>query len=63
MSGQQTGYRRVGTVLQNTKGQLYGIESGNVFGGRCSGKEAGSPQRQAWLEYVRDGNTLPVVTA
>lgn len=56
--GQRVGYVRVSTLDQKTDRQLEGMSLGKVFVDKASGKDAGRPQLQAALEYVREGDTL-----
>ena len=58
MPGQNIGYTRVSTIIQNTERQLYGIQLDKVFEDKLSGKDTKRPQLQACLEYCRQGDTL-----
>jgi DNA invertase Pin-like site-specific DNA recombinase len=60
MSGQQVGYIRVSTVLQNTARQLDGVALDKVFEDRASGKNTDRPQLAACLSHLREGDTLHV---
>ena len=58
--GQQVGYCRVSTLIQNTARQLDGVALDRVFEDKQSGKDADRPQLQACLAHLRDGDTLHV---
>jgi len=60
MSGQQVGYLRVSTVIQNTARQLEGVALDKVFEDRASGKNTDRPQLAACLSHLREGDTLHV---
>lgn len=60
MSGQQIGYVRVSTTVQNTDRQLEGVELDRVFTDKVSGKSADRPQLKAMLAHIRDGDTVHV---
>lgn len=60
MSGQQVGYVRVSTVVQNTARQLDGVKLDKVFEDKQSGKDTDRPQLQACMSHLRDGDTLHV---
>jgi len=60
MQGQQVGYIRVSSVLQNTDRQLYDIELDEVFEEKVSAKDTKRPQLQACLKHLRKGDTLHV---
>ena len=60
MSGQQVGYIRVSTLLQNTARQLDGVKLDRIFEDKASGKDADRPQLTECLKFVRDGDTLHV---
>jgi DNA invertase Pin-like site-specific DNA recombinase len=60
MSGQQVGYLRVSTVIQNTSRQLEGVALDKVFEDRASGKNTDRPQLAACLSHLREGDTLHV---
>jgi len=60
MKGQNVGYIRVSSVLQNTDRQLEGIELDEVFTEKVSAKDAKRPQLQACLKHTRKGDTLHV---
>lgn len=60
MSGQQVGYLRVSTLVQNTARQLDGVKLDRVFEDKQSGKDADRPQLQACISHLRDGDTLHV---
>ena len=58
--GQQVGYIRVSSLLQNTDRQLDGIELDEVFTEKLSAKDAKRPKLQACLKHLRKGDTLHV---
>ena len=60
MTGQQVGYLRVSTLLQNTARQLDGVALHKVFEDKASGKNVDRPQLTACLAHLRDGDTLNV---
>jgi DNA invertase Pin-like site-specific DNA recombinase len=60
MSGQNVGYVRVSTIVQNTARQLDGILLDRTFEDKASGKDTKRPQLQACLKHLREGDTLHV---
>ena len=60
MAGQNVGYVRVSTLLQNTARQLDGIVLDKVFEDKASGKDVDRPQLTACLAHLREGDTLNV---
>lgn len=60
MVGQNVGYVRVSTLLQNTARQLDGVPLHKVFEDRASGKDTTRPQLTACLAHLREGDTLHV---
>lgn len=60
MNGQQVGYIRVSSLLQNTERQLDGIPLDTVFEDKVSGKDTNRPELQACLKHCRKGDTLHV---
>lgn len=60
MSGQNVGYIRVSTVIQNTARQLDVLALDKVFEDRASGKNTDRPQLTACLSHLREGDTLHV---
>ena len=60
MRGQQVGYLRVSTLIQNTARQLDGVALHKVFEDKASGKNVDRPQLTACLAHLRDGDTLHV---
>ena len=60
MTGQQVGYLRVSTLLQNTARQLDGVLLDKVFEDKASGKNTDRPKLDACLAHLRDGDTLHV---
>lgn len=60
MSGQNVGYLRVSTLVQNTARQLEGITLDTVFEDKASGKDTARPQLEACLKHLRKGDTLHI---
>jgi len=60
MTGQQVGYLRVSTLIQNTVRQLDGVHLHKTFEDKASGKNVDRPQLTACLTHLRDGDTLHV---
>ena len=60
MSGQQVGYVRVSTLIQNTSCQLDVVALHKVFEDKASGKNVDRPQLTACLAHLRDSDTLNV---
>lgn len=60
MTGQNVGYVRVSTLLQNTSRQLDGVALHKVFEDHASGKDTARPQLTACLAHLREGDTLHV---
>lgn len=60
MAGQNVGYIRVSTILQNTARQLDGVVLDKVFEDKASGKNTNRPQLAACLAHLREGDTLHV---
>jgi DNA invertase Pin-like site-specific DNA recombinase len=58
--GQNVGYVRVSTVIQNTARQLDGVALDKVFEDKASGKNTDRPQLAACMSHLRDGDTLHV---
>ena len=58
MAGQNVGYIRVSTILQNTARQLDGVVLDKVFEDKASGKNTNRPQLAACLAHLREGDTL-----
>jgi len=58
--GQEVGYIRVSSMLQNTARQLDGVLLDKVFEDRASGKDTQRPQLDACLAHLREGDTLHV---
>ena len=57
-TGQQVGYIRVSSALQNTARQLDGVALDRVFEDRASGKDANRPELYACMKHLREGDTL-----
>lgn len=60
MTGQNVGYVRVSTLIQNAARQLDGISLHKVFEEKASGKNTDRPQLKACLAHLREGDTLHV---
>jgi DNA invertase Pin-like site-specific DNA recombinase len=60
MKGQQIGYIRVSSVLQNTDRQLDGAELDRIFTDRLSGKDTKRPELEEMLKFARHGDTVVV---
>jgi len=60
MTGQQVGYIRVSTVMQNTARQLDGVALDKVFEDKASGKDTKRPELGACLNHLREGDTLHI---
>lgn len=60
MSGQNVGYLRVSTLVQNTARQLEGIALDITFEDKASGKDTARPQLEACLKHLRKGDTLHI---
>lgn len=60
MTGQNVGYVRVSTLLQNTSRQLDGVSLHKIFEDKASGKNVDRPQLTACLAHLREGDTLHV---
>ena len=60
MAGQNVGYIRVSTLLQNTSRQLDSVLLDKVFEDKASGKNTDRPKLEACLAHLRDGDTLHV---
>ena len=58
--GQEVGYVRVSSLLQNTARQLDGVQLDKVFEDRASGKDTQRPQLEACLTHLREGDILHV---
>ncbi len=60
MSGQNVGYLRVSTQVQNTARQLEGVALDITFEDKASGKDTSRPQLEACLKHLRKGDTLHI---
>jgi DNA invertase Pin-like site-specific DNA recombinase len=60
MTGQNVGYIRVSTLIQNTSRQLDGVSLHKTFEDKLSGKNIDRPQLTACLAHLREGDTLYV---
>ena len=58
--GQQIGYVRVSTLLQNTARQLDGVAVDRTFVDKASGKDVDRPALIECMKYLREGDTLHV---
>lgn len=57
-SGQNVGYIRVSTIMQNTARQLDGVVLDKVFEDKVSGKDTNRPQLEACLNHLREYDCL-----
>ena len=60
ITGQNVGYVRVSTTVQNTARQLDCVQLDKVFEDKASGKNTDRPQLAACLSHLREGDTLHV---
>jgi DNA invertase Pin-like site-specific DNA recombinase len=60
LNGQNVGYLRVSTALQNPERQLDGINLDITFTDHCSGSDRNRPELVACLKHLRVGDTLHV---
>ncbi|MDG3089146.1 recombinase family protein [Vibrio hannami] len=60
MKGQNVGYIRVSTLIQNTERQLDGVELDTVFEEKCSAKTIDRPELEACKKHCRQGDTLHI---
>lgn len=60
--GQIVGYVRVSTADQNADRQLEQMKVDRIFTDYVSGKDLDRPALKAMLDYVRDGDTIVVVS-
>lgn len=60
VKGQNIGYARVSTLLQNENRQLEGINLDHVFTDKVSGKDKDRPELKRCMEHLRAGDTLHV---
>lgn len=60
MKGQNVGYVRVSTVIQNTARQLDCVTLDKVFEDKASGRNTDRPQLTACLAHLREGDSLHV---
>lgn len=58
--GEQLGYIRVSTAVQNTERQLAEMVLDRIFEDKLSGKDTNRPQLQELLQYARKGDTVHV---
>jgi DNA invertase Pin-like site-specific DNA recombinase len=59
-NGQQVGYKRVSTQLQDTTRQLEGETLDRVFEDKISGKDTNRPQLLEMIQFVREGDTVMI---
>jgi DNA invertase Pin-like site-specific DNA recombinase len=57
MPGQNVGYIRVSSLLQNTACQLDGVPLDQVFEDQASGRDTARPELIACLRHLRAGPT------
>jgi len=60
VKGQDIGYVRVSTLLQNGNRQLEGVTLDHVFTDKISGKDKDRPELKRCLDHIRAGDTLHV---
>jgi len=60
INGQQVGYIRVSSLLQNESRQLEGIELDITFTDKISGRDKERPELTNCLNHLRQGDTLHV---
>ena len=60
MTGQNVGYIRVSTLIQNSARQLDGISLHKIFEDKASGKNVDRSQLTACLSHLREGDILHV---
>ena len=60
MRGQQVGYIRVSSILQNTDRQLVDVELDKVFTDKVSGKDVKRKGLQDCLNHLREDDTLHI---
>lgn len=60
MAGQQVGYIRVSTLVQNTERQLDGVHLDETFTEKCSAKDMNRPIWEQCIKHLRKGDTLHV---
>ena len=60
VKGQEVGYVRVSTLLQNENRQLEGLKLDHVFTDKMSGKDRNRPELKRCMDHVRAGDTLHV---
>ena len=60
VKGQDIGYVRVSTLLQNEARQLEGMNLDHVFTDKISGKDRNRPELKRCLDHLRAGDTLHV---
>ena len=60
MAGQDVGYLRVSTLLQNTARQLDGVKLDRIFEDYATGSNTDRPQLKACLAHLREGDVLHV---
>ena len=59
-NGQNIGYVRVSTIIQNTARQLEGMALDRVFEEKASAKDTKRPELQECMNYARQGDTVHV---
>jgi DNA invertase Pin-like site-specific DNA recombinase len=58
--GQDIGYIRVSSLLQNEARQLEGMKLDKTFTDKISGKDKNRPELKRCMEHLRAGDTLHV---
>ena len=59
-TGQDIGYVRVSTLLQNEARQLEGLKMDKVFTDKISGRDKNRPELQNCMDHLRSGDVLHV---
>jgi DNA invertase Pin-like site-specific DNA recombinase len=62
LHGQCVGYIRVSSFDQNPERQLEGVAVDRVFTDKASGKDVRRPELDSLLGFVREGDTLVVLS-
>lgn len=60
LKGQDIGYIRVSSLLQNEARQLEGMKMDHTFTDKISGKDKNRPELKRCMEHLRAGDTLHV---
>lgn len=60
ITGQDVGYIRVSSLLQNEARQLEGIKLDYTFTDKISGRDKNRPELKRCIEHLREGDTLHI---